>query len=327
MATPSLPQARNHYRQQQRLGLAALTAIRRLFARTPRPTIPQIAATAGAYQLASATLSSQTIAGFADATQPLTVPAQFVGVSSYGFPLTEPIIATIDARVPAPVEPLPQPWWDDAAAFMADLERLLLSEIADAGRTASQVEFVARPDWQNYVRMLNPPSCARCAILAGRIYRDLDAFDRHPLCDCVMVPVQDWESAHDAGLVSSAADAFEKGQVGGNRTMPGGSKRFEPGMSKTDMQAITDGANPVEVVNATRGLNAPGITAAIRTEVFGRKVKATTEGTTKRAAWRKANPTRLVRLRPESIYAFAKDREDAVRLLRLYGYISPLTTP
>jgi hypothetical protein len=28
-----------------------------------------------------------------------------------------------------------------------------------------------------------------------------------------------------------------------------------------------------------------------------------------------------VRLRPESIYQFAKDREDALRLLRLYGYI------
>ena len=50
--------------------------------------------------------------------------------------------------------------------------------------------------------------------------------------------------------------------------------------------------------------------------------KATTEGTTKRAAWRKANPTRLVRLRPESIYAFAKDREDAIRLLRVYGYLT-----
>lgn len=307
METPTLAQARNHYRQQQRLGLAALTAIRRLFARTPRPTIPQIAATAGAYQLASATLSSQTIAGFADSTSPLTIPSQFMGVSSYGFPLTEPIIATIDAKVPAPVEPLPQPWWDDAAAFMADLERLIISEVADAGRTASQVEFVSRPDWQNYVRMLDPPSCPRCAILAGRIYRDLDAFDRHPGCDCVMVPVQDWESAHDTGLASSFQEAFERGDV--------------HGLSKADARAIADGANPVEVVNATRGLNAPGITAALRTEVFSRRVKATTEGTTKRAAWRKTNPTRLVRLRPESIYEFAKDRDDAIRLLALYGYI------
>lgn len=307
MATPSLAQARSHYDRQRRVGLAALAAVRRLFARNPRPSVPEIAATAAGYQLASATLATRTVAGFAESSQPLTAARSFMGVSAYGFPLTEPIIATIDRTVPAPVEPLPQPWWDDAAAFMADLERLILSEVADAGRTASQVEFVARPDWQNYVRMLTPPSCARCAILAGRIYRDLDAFQRHPLCDCVMVPVQDWESAHDAGLISSPQNAFDKGQV--------------RGLSKADARAVADGASLVEVVNATRGLNAPSITAALRTEVFGRKVKATTEGTTKRAAWRKANPTRLVRLRPESIYEFAKDRDDAIRLLALYGYI------
>jgi hypothetical protein len=169
--------------------------------------------------------------------------------------------------------------------------------------------------------MLNPPSCARCVILAGRIYRDLDAFDRHPLCDCVMVPVENWQAAHDAGLISSAQDAFDRGDIATHRTLPNGTRRREPGLSKADLQAIGDGANIVEVVNATRGLNAPGITAALRTEVFDRKVKATTDGTTKRAAWRKANPTRLVRLRPESIYAFASDRDDAIRLLKLYGYI------
>lgn len=308
MATPTLAQARKHYEGQRRVGAAAVAALRRLFVGNPRPTVPQIAATASGYQFASAALSARTIAGFADDSRAQTVAQAFMGVSSYGFPLTEPIIATIDQRVPAPVEPVPDPWWNDAQAFMADLERLFLSEIADAGRTASQVEFVSRPEWQNYVRMLNPPSCPRCAILAGRIYRDLEAFDRHPGCDCVMVPVQDWQEAHDNGLVSSFEDAFKAGNV--------------HGLSKADAQAIRDGATPHEVVNATRGLSAPGITAGLRTEVFGRKVKATTEGTTKRARWRKKNPTRLVRLRPESIYQFATDREDAIRLLKLYGYIT-----
>jgi hypothetical protein len=308
VATPTLAQARSHYERQRRIALAALRAIRRLFAVDPKLTIPRIAATAAAYQLASTTLSTGTVAAWADAPNPLTIPQAFVGVSSLGFPLTEPIIATIDARVPAPAEALPDPWWDDAKAFMTDLEQLLLSEIADAGRTASQVEFVARPEWQNYVRMLTPPSCARCTILAGRIYRDLDAFQRHPQCDCVMLPVQDWQDAHDKGLVSSPRDAFEKGQV--------------RGLSKADAQAVADGADLDKVINATRGTSAPGITNAYTTTTFGRRVKATHEGTTKRAAWRKANPTRLVRLRPESIYQFATSREDAIRLLRLYGYIT-----
>lgn len=319
MATPTLAQARSHYDRQRRVGLAALAAVRRLFKTNPRPSIPEIAAVGAGYQVASATLATRTTAGFAGSSQPLTVARQFMGVSSYGFSLTEPIIATIDRTVPAPPEAMPDPWWDDAQAFMADIERLILSEVADAGRTASQVEFVARPDWTNYVRMLNPPSCARCAILAGRIYRDLDAFKRHPLCDCVMVPVTDWESAHDAGLVASAQEAFDKGLIRTKVSSDGTETRS--GFSKADEQAIRDGANIVEVVNATRGLGAPGITAGLRTELFGKSVKATTEGTTKRAAWRKANPSRLVRLRPESIYEFAKDRDDAIRLLKLYGYI------
>lgn len=307
MATPTLAQARNQYEQQRRLVVLAVRALRKLFATEARPTIPRIAATAAGYQFASASLSSQTVAGYA-AARPLTNAAAFSGVSSLGFPLTEPIIATIDRIIPAPVEPLPQPWWDDAAKFVADLEQLFASEVADAARTASQVEFVARPDWQNYVRMLTPPSCARCTILAGRVYRDLDAFQRHPQCDCVMVPVQDWQDAHDKGLVASPRDAFAKGQV--------------RGLSKADAQAVADGADLDKVVNATRGTSAPGITNAYTTKVFGHKVKATHEGTTKRAAWRKANPTRLVRLRPESIYEIADDHADAVRLLRLYGYIT-----
>ena len=300
MPTPSLQQARRHSDQQRSLQVAALLAIRKLFSRGAKPSIPQIAATAGRYQGASALISAGTVASFADDPSPSTLAQPFIGVSSFGFPLTEPIIATIDARVPAPVEALPDPWWDDARAFMADLEQLLLSEIADAGRTASQTEFVSRPEWTNYVRMLTAPSCDRCTILAGRIYRDLEAFQRHPQCDCVMVPVTSWQDAHDEGLVSSPQEAFDKGLV--------------TGLSAADTQAIEDGADIGKVVNAKRGITT--------VDTFGRRVKATTAGTTNRAAWRRQNPTRLVRLRPESIYAFADDRADAIRLLRLYGYLN-----
>jgi hypothetical protein len=306
MPTPTLQQARSHYDRQRRISLAALAALRKLFALNPKPSIPQIAATGAGYQYASAVVSASTIAGFAD-KQPQSIAHAFMGVSSRGFSLTEPIIATIDRIVPAPIEPMPAAWWDDAQAFMSELEQLFVSEVQDAGRTASQVEIAAEPTWQNYVRMLNPPSCARCTILAGRIYRDLDHFDRHPLCDCVMVPVQDWQAAHDEGLVASPDQAFRDGQV--------------RGLSQADAQAIRDGADMTEIVNATRGTSAPGITNALTTDAFGHRVKATTHGTTKRAAWRKANPTRLVRLRPESIYDIAKDHEDALRLLRIYGYL------
>lgn len=306
MGTPSLSQARSHYARQRRITAGALVAIRRLFKRNAPLT--EIVSTVATYQLASAMASAQSVSLFAEESTPLTIPSAFAGVSSYGFPIAEPIVATIDRFVPAPLEPLPANWWDDASLFMDEVEQLIVAEIQDAGRTASQVEIVGRPDWTNYVRMLNPPSCSRCAILAGRIYKDLDAFQRHPRCDCVMIPVTSWQDAHDKGLISSAQVLFDRGQM--------------TGLSQADTQAVRDGADITTIVNATRGTSAPGITNALRTEAFGHKVKATTYGTTKRAAWRKANPTRLVRLRPESIYQFAKNREDAIRLLRLYGYLT-----
>lgn len=310
MSTPTLQQARSHYDRQRRIVAAAVLAVRKLFKR--KAPLSEVVSTVAAYQYASAVASTAAVAQMAKAPNPnpLTIARAFMGVSSMGFPVSEPIVATIDRFVPAPLEPLPDAWWDDASEFMGAIEQLIASEVADAGRTASQVEFVARPNWTNYVRMLNPPSCGRCAVLTGRIYRDLDAFARHPGCDCVMVPVTSWQAAHDEGLLTSAQALFERGQL--------------TGLSKADNRAITDGADIATVVNARRaGVRSPaGITDAYSTEIFGRTVKATLSGTTKRSAWRKANPTRLVRLRPESIYKFAKDREDAIRLLRLYGYIT-----
>jgi hypothetical protein len=116
-----------------------------------------------------------------------------------------------------------------------------------------------------------------------------------------MVPVSDWQEAHDEGLVSSAEVLFEKGQI--------------RGLSQADTRAITDGADISQVVNAAQGM--------ATADVFNQRgLKVTTAGTTKRSAWRKANPNRPYRLRPEAIYANAKDREDAIRLLKLYGYIN-----
>lgn len=283
---PTRAQARSHYEAQRRVTLRAVSAVRGLFRRTPSPDV--VAAVVSAYQVASASTAAATIAGFADDSRTLSRPAAFGGFTASGFPLAEPL-STIMDRVEV-----------DAARMLAEIDRFVASEVADAGRAASQVEFVARPEWTNYVRMLNPPSCSRCAVLAGRVYRDLDAFLRHPLCDCVMVPVADWQEAHDEGLLTSARDLFDQGQL--------------RGLSKADEQAIRDGADISQVENARAGM--------ATADLFNQgPTKVTTAGTTKRAAWRKANPNRPYRLRPEAIYALAKDRDDAIRLLRLYGYL------
>lgn len=292
-----LQQARNHHARQTAIAVGAVTVLRRLFAQ--RRPWSEILPTLASYQLAAATAGADAMATQAG-TAPTVSAAAFAGTSSAGFPLAEPIIATIDRFVPAPVEPLPAVWWDDSAAFMRSVEQLIESEVRDAGRAAFQAELVEATTHQNYVRVLTPPSCKRCVVLAGRIYRDLDGFERHPGDDCVHWPVQDWEKAHDAGLVSSPAEAFEKGLI---RDLTAGERK-----------AIEDGADITTVINSGSGM--------YTADVFGHRAKATHYGTTKRAAWRRQNPSRLIRLRPDAIYQFAEDRADARRLLRTYGYIT-----
>ena len=49
-----------------------------------------------------------------------------------------------------------------------EFDRIVSALVSDAGRSAESVATAARPN-VGYVRFLSPPSCARCAILAGRV--------------------------------------------------------------------------------------------------------------------------------------------------------------
>lgn len=306
MSTSTLTRARNHYRNQQKIALAGVRAVRRAIKRATQPTavVPAVATTMAAYQLASATNGARTMAGEAGRGL-LSVPQAFAGTTQLGWPIETPIETIIDRltrEFEAEADRL-------AEEMLAGLDLFVQSEIIAAGADAASVEIAAGPEWTNFVRVLVLPSCDRCAILAGRIYRDLEGFARHPKCDCQHWPVTSWDEAQAAGLVTDPRGAIESGQV--------------TGLSKADERAILDGADPQAVINAKRGggTRPKGMTNAVNAEIFGRTVKATTEGTTKRSAWRKAHPDLPIRLRPESIYEHAKDRDDALRLLRLYGYL------
>lgn len=235
----------------------------------------------------------------------LTAPAAFAGTTQLGWPVETGIETIVDRAF----EDFEAEWERMVDAMLPSIDLLVQTEIVAAGADAASVEIAGGPEWTNYVRVLVPPSCDRCTILAGRIYRDLDGFARHPRCDCQHWPVSSWAEAEAAGLITDPQVAFERGQV--------------RGLSQADTQAIRDGADIQEVVNAKRGggRRPQGMTNAVTAEVFGRTVKATLEGTTKRAEWRRKHPDLPIRLRPESIYEHAKDREDALRLLRLYGYL------
>lgn len=159
-----------------------------------------------------------------------------------------------------------------------EFDRLVASIVTDAARAAESVATAVRPDIY-HVRFLSPPSCARCAILAGRVYRWSDGFERHPGCDCSMIP-----TTVATPLVQDVDELIANGQV--------------RGLSKDDLQALRDGANLNQVVN-------------IRSKKGGLLEAG-------HALTRGGRPT------PAGIYRMAgDDRDEALRLLARYGFITP----
>lgn len=119
------------------------------------------------------------------------------------------------------------------------------TQIADAARAAQGVTTLSIPTLQGYVRYLNPPSCGRCAVLAGRVYPYSVGFLRHPNCDCIMIPV---DEKPDENLIADPMEAFEKGLI--------------TDLSQADEQAVRDGAPLDRVVNIRK--KAAGLTVAGR---------------------------------------------------------------
>ncbi|MEQ7847730.1 hypothetical protein [Nocardioides kribbensis] len=110
-----------------------------------------------------------------------------------------------------------------------EFDRMVESIVQDAARAAESVAVAVRPDIY-HVRYVNPPCCARCAILAGRVYRWSSGFQRHPGCDCSLVPTT---------VASSYAQSPDQLVADG----------LVRGLSKADMKALADGADLNRVVN------------------------------------------------------------------------------
>lgn len=151
----------------------------------------------------------------------------------------------------------------DIEAMLAEIQsetqwqfdRLVASLVQDAGRAAQQVDATTRPRVA-HVRHLNLPSCSRCAVLAGRVYRYSDGFKRHPNCDCVMIPTT--VAAPD--LTYDPNQLARDGQI--------------RGLSRADLKALEDGADFGQVVNAR--LRSAGLTEA--GEVLSRAGRPTPAG-------------------------------------------------
>lgn len=185
---------------------------------------------------------------------------------------------------------------------------IVATQLQDAARVAAGLAITGRPRVTGYVRMLNPPSCARCALLAGKWFGWNTGFARHPLCDCRHIPAS--ENATD--LRTDPRKAFEAGQI--------------KGLTQAETKALTDGANYGQVINARRSIymdpagrtwTREGVTrrglAGVRMGAWENGVRRTGDRVT---SARGPRPT------PETIYrAFADDREGAIRSLHRFGYL------
>ncbi|MGJ3403254.1 hypothetical protein [Glutamicibacter sp. Je.9.36] len=208
-----------------------------------------------------------------------------------------------------------------------DLDRITRTVLSDTGRGAASVDRASRAG-VGYIRMLNPPSCSRCAVLAGRFYRWNAGFLRHPRCDCRGIPAQE---SHADDLRVDPYEYF-------NSLSP---EEQDKHFTTAGAQAIRDGSDLFQVVNSRRGMSYAGISQDGTRRGQSLLSLNTDEGTTKRGdfgsserlradsegfepvARSKYQRTVQKRLTPEGIYAQNLPREQTLEQLRRFGYIQP----
>lgn len=308
----------DHYRRQQRITAAGLLAARR-----ERSTPAKAAEIVAAFQILAARDALASVDAMLD-EQGIDAPpevniyaASVAGVASDGRPL----------------ESLLERAGSDFAFGL-----MVATQLQDAARVAASMGIAVR-DQIGYVRMLNAPSCSRCAILAGKWFKWNEGFQRHPKCDCRHVPAREtnWH-----GLTTNPDDYFHSLPTAEQLTAQHPNltvkMRQEAGLysqedifTKAGARAIRDGADMGQIVNARRGMQ--------RAQVLGREGFTTLEGTTRkglaylalggdRERDRRAPGGRLFRttrqrVMPETIYQLAPDRETAVRMLIANGFGTP----
>lgn len=288
-----LTSALDHYRRQQRITAAGVLAARRARAQGPLA----VARIVAAFQLLAARDALNSIGpmlaeqGIPDEPLASVAVASVAGVASDGRSLD-----TLFEQAPN--------------SFTTSL--MAATQIQDAARGAGSLGIATRPNITGYARMLNPPSCSRCAVLAGKFYRWNDGFQRHPRCDCRHIPAIEstWgDLTTNPNTYFDSLSASEQDRI----------------FTKAGAQAVRDGADVSQVVNARLGMSPA--------QIGGRDVLVTTSGTTVRglAGTRLGDPVKVAgqryrrsskpRVMPETIYRYADSREDALRLLKLNGFI------
>jgi hypothetical protein len=303
-----LPQATlDHYRAGQRLTVVGLAATRRAWARmgddfdhTWAAVGPRLIILTSSLQLAAAREGAAYVPRvLAETGQPDDPagdvnPRALAGVAADGRSLDGLLVGSVvEAKTAAGKGATPQQALAQGGRW---LDMAVQGIVADAARGSAGVGIAARPQISGWVRMLNPPSCSRCAILAGKHFKWNKGFQRHPHCDCRHIPA----SEDIAGDFRTNPDqAAREGHV--------------TDLRPAEKKALAEGADLSQLVNARRGKAGLG-------------GMTTTEGATRRGLAGKRlgaeRGRRARRLTPEGIYDQAgDDRAEAIRLLRQHGYL------
>lgn len=286
------------YRLTRRRAAAAITAVGVLWDRIDpsgdwlaqwQAQLPTALALTSAAQFGAATDAANTVplelaaSGYRERQLAKVEPRGFVGwmqdaddvgASDLAVALTGPVRVARDLTS-----------GDEAARLLAGraaLQGLVRTAVTDAARESSGVQIVAT-ERAVAVWFEPPPYCQRCAVLIGKRVKLTTQFRRHPQCDG---QVQVMSERDDRALSTASVDQITD-------------------LTEAQRQAIEDGADVNQVINASRPQPRGGTTLRNR-------------GLSTTAGARRGQ----TRLTPKGVYQLAgDDREFAIELLRANGYV------
>ncbi len=187
-----------HYRRSQahaaRVVAAALAVWREVGPAGWQTEVRRVAGLLAAGQLVAAVQAAEYLLAVADEqgmdpASATLVPRALAGTAANGRELTD--ILSIPAQRATALLDGGATAADAATSGAATLTRIVGNEVVQAGTTGTQIGMVGQQQMTGYVRLLQAPSCGRCAVLAGKWFRWNEGFRRHPQCDCVHVPAAD----------------------------------------------------------------------------------------------------------------------------------------
>jgi hypothetical protein len=286
--------AEDFYRAQQRLQLVLVAAGRKAWSRmladfdaSWASIAPSLLGVASAAQLAAARTASAYVPavldeiGQPDLPDARVRPQAFAGVAADGRSLDGLLRGSVVRTKLALGNGTGQA--EALARGGRHLDMLLQGVVTDAARGVTQAEVAVR-DNVGFVRMVNPPCCGRCAILAGKWYRYNAGFPRHPRCDCTAIPATE-NVAGD--LLTSPQALFSAGHV--------------QGLTKREADRLANGDDLVSVVNESRDM----WRARLSEQRIAEKSNAKT-----------------ARMGLEDLFASTRSRTEALDAMKAQGYVA-----